>query len=314
MSDGFTLEQLRTFVAVNEAGNFSAAARKLRRAQSAVSTTMANLEAQLGLTLWDRSTRVPTLTDHGRAMLAAAERVLGEADALRRVATSLGDGVEATVSLCVDALFPVPALVDLAVAFAAEYPDVDLRVHTETLSAVSARVLDRRATVGVATPHGDHPTLERRLLSPIRMLTVVSPSHPLARRRGRVETSALAGFVQIVLSERNELGVVDQAVLSPRTWRITDLETKRAMLLAGAGWGNLPEHAVCDDITAKRLVEIHPAAWGEGEHTLHLSIIHRRDMAFGPAHRWLASTLEALCARDAAASRAALAGRPKRKK
>ena len=52
MSDSFTLEHLRTLIAVHEAGNFSAAGRKLKRAQSAVSATMANPEEQLGRTLY----------------------------------------------------------------------------------------------------------------------------------------------------------------------------------------------------------------------------------------------------------------------
>jgi DNA-binding transcriptional LysR family regulator len=108
MSDLFTLEQLRTFVAVHEEGNFSAAARRLKRAQSAVSTTMSNLEEQLGLALWDRTTRIATLTDHGRVLLASALRVLTETDTLQRAVADLVGGLEPMVSLCVDAIFPVP--------------------------------------------------------------------------------------------------------------------------------------------------------------------------------------------------------------
>src|SRR5436190_13098959 len=55
MLDGVTLDQLRTFTAAAEQGSFSAAGRKLRRAQSVVSQTLANLEAQLGVQLFDRS-------------------------------------------------------------------------------------------------------------------------------------------------------------------------------------------------------------------------------------------------------------------
>jgi DNA-binding transcriptional LysR family regulator len=87
-------------------------------------------------------------------------------------------------------------------------------------------------------------------------------------------------------------------VLSLRTWRITDLHTKRAMILGGAGWGNLPEHAVRDELARKKLVIIRPAAWGEDEHTLHLSAIYRRETTFGPAHRWVLENLETLCRRE----------------
>jgi DNA-binding transcriptional LysR family regulator len=58
--------------------------------------------------------------------------------------------------------------------------------------------------------------------------------------------------MQIVLSERSAEGVPDQAVLSPRTWRVADLATKRAMLLQGLGWGNVPEHLVGEGASERR--------------------------------------------------------------
>lgn len=298
MHDPFTLDQLRALLAVAEEGSFSAAGRRLRRVQSAVSTAMANLEEQLGVELWDRSTRVPTLTDRGHAVLAAARRVCAEADALRHLSAGMTAGLEARVSLCVDALFPLTSLVDLCADFAVRFPTVDLRVDTQTLSAVSARVLSGAASIGVASPLGVAPGLVRTPLSAIRMIPVAAAGHPLAAEEGPLQTAALSNHVQIVLSEREDEGVPDQAVLSPRTWRVSDLFTKLALVRAGLGWGNLPEHAIRDDLRTGQLVELHPAAWAEGEHTLVLSIVHRADTPLGPAHTWLAGRLAALCARD----------------
>jgi len=225
---------------------------------------------------------------------AAARRVCAEADALRQVAAGLGQGVEASVSLCVDQLFPVAALVALCEQFAKSFPAVDLRVDTQTMSAVAARVLDGSATLGVASPLGLGPGLERRPLAVIKMIPVVGPRHPLAKVRGKIPTASLASCVQIVLSERSG-GAPDQAVLSPRTWRIADLSTKHALLRAGLGWGNLPEHLARGDLRRGRLKAIRPAAWGEDEYTLRLSAIYRPDAAFGPAHRWVLDHLEQLC-------------------
>jgi DNA-binding transcriptional LysR family regulator len=298
MADPFTLDQLRALLTVAEEGSFSAAARKLRRVQSAVSSAMSNLEAQLDVALWDRSAKVPRLTAQGEAVLAGARRVCAEVDDLRQLAAGLAGGLEASVSLCVDQLFPLAALVELCQDFAREFPTVDLRVDTQTLSAVSARVVDGRATLGVVSPMGLAPGLARHPLARIRMVAVVSPRHPLARRRGRVPTAALRDAVQIVLAERDDAGVADQAVLSPRTWRIADLPTKHAMLVAGLGWGNLPEHAVRDDLARGRLVAIRPADWDADEHTLRLSAVHRADAPFGAAHRWALARLQQLCARD----------------
>src|SRR5262249_17269822 len=142
----FTLDQLRALIAVSEEGSFSAAARKLQRVQSAISTSMANLETQLGIPLWDRSTKIARLTDQGQAVLAAAGKVCTEVDTLRKLAAGMTVGLEASVSLCVDMLFPVAALVDLCKQFRDEFPSVDLRVDTQTMTGVSARVIDGSAT------------------------------------------------------------------------------------------------------------------------------------------------------------------------
>ncbi|HET9931920.1 MAG TPA: LysR family transcriptional regulator [Polyangiaceae bacterium] len=296
MFDPVTLDQLRALVAVAEEGSFSGAARKLQRVQSAISTAMANLEEQLAVPIWDRSTKVPRLTDEGRAVLAAARRVLSEVDSLRRLTTGMASGLEASVSLCVDALFPLGVLVDLCVSFAKEFPTVDLRVDTQVLSAVSARVLEGAATIGVAGEHGLAQGLARKVLAPIRMVPVVGATHPLASVRGPVATAQLSDTVQVVLSERSETGVADQGVLSPRTWRVADLYTKHALLRAGLGWGNLPEHLVSDDLAKGRLVRVQLAEWGDAEQVLLLCAIYRGDATFGPAHRWLLAQLETACA------------------
>jgi DNA-binding transcriptional LysR family regulator len=302
MLDPVTLDQLRAFVTVVEEGSFSAAARKLHRVQSAISTSMANLESQLGIAIWDRSTKIARLTEQGKAVLASARRVLTEVDGLRQVTAAMAMGVEASVSLCVEALFPLTALIDLCTGFAKEFPAVDLRIDTQVLSAVSARVLDGSATLGVVSPLGLVPGLERRALAPIFMVPVVSPRHPLADVKGPITTRRLADAIQIVLSERSDAGlpgVADQAVLSPRSWRVADLHTKHMLLRAGLGWGNLPEHVAHDDLRAKKLVAIRLEPWAEHEHTLQLSAIHRSDATFGPAHRWLLANLPVLCARAA---------------
>src|SRR5271166_920756 len=83
MLDGLSLDQLRTFIAAAEEGSFSAAGRRLGRAQSVVSQTIANLEAQLGLPLFERAGRYPELTEQGRILLADARAVARVTDGLK---------------------------------------------------------------------------------------------------------------------------------------------------------------------------------------------------------------------------------------
>ncbi|AFK56529.1 LysR family transcriptional regulator (plasmid) [Tistrella mobilis KA081020-065] len=110
MLDVLTLDQLRVFVTVAESGSFRAGAARLSRVQSAVSHAIANLEAELGLTLFDRTGHRPVLTAEGQALLSNARDILLRIDALKARARGLGEGVELELSLTVDTLFPIDAV------------------------------------------------------------------------------------------------------------------------------------------------------------------------------------------------------------
>lgn len=301
MLETLTLDQLGMFVTVVEAGSFSAAARKLRRVQSAVSHAVANLEESLGVTLFDRSTRIPLLTDAGRTLLSNAQQVLGATHALRASARSMQQGLEPQVSLVVDAICPVSSVTDLARGFQERWPMVRLELHTETLDAVAARVRDGRCALGVVGPAANTTGLQQRHLTRVRMVPVASSTHPLAKVRGRIPMSTLQPHVQVVLGERGEEHrTPDQGVASSRTWRVVDLHTKHALLRAGLGWGNLPEHLVRADLQRGRLVELRPEAWARDEHLLTLSVVWQPSRWLGPATLWSIQELESLCVRDTA--------------
>lgn len=298
--DGVTLDQLRAFIAVAEEGSFSAAGRKLQRVQSAVSHAMANLEAALGVSLWDRSTKVPTLTAQGKALLAGARRVRAEVLALAGLARGLRGGLEPEVALAVDVLMPVRAVVALCREFAQKFPSVELRLYTETMSAVSALVQDGTCQLGIIGPAARADGLSGEHLVSVRMLPVVAAGHPLARRgpRARLTAEELSQHTHIVLSERGDQRTPDQALLGAPTWRVADLGTKKALLLAGLGWGNLPEHMIEAELTRKKLVRIRPAEWSEDQWLLPLRVVHERGLTPAPAAQWLLTRLPSLCSRE----------------
>src|ERR1700747_488044 len=102
MLDGLTLDQFRTFVAAADEGSFSAAGRRLGRAQSVVSQTLANLEGQLGVRLFDRTGRAPALTEAGRALMPEARAVAAGMDQFKARARGLAGGLEPELSVVVD--------------------------------------------------------------------------------------------------------------------------------------------------------------------------------------------------------------------
>ena len=87
------------------------AAKQLTRAQSAVTYGIQKLEAQFGIPLFDRTTYRPALTEAGRALLPRARRIAEETNAFRDTARSLASGLEAELTIVLDTMFPMPAVV-----------------------------------------------------------------------------------------------------------------------------------------------------------------------------------------------------------
>src|ERR1700754_2286331 len=122
MLDGLTLDQLRTFIAAVDEGSFSAAGRRLRRAQSVVSQTLANLEAQIGVKLFDRSARYPRLTEAGRSLLADARAVADSIDGFKSRARAMSQGLEPELAVAIDVMYPMAAVTRAATHSRKTYP------------------------------------------------------------------------------------------------------------------------------------------------------------------------------------------------
>jgi DNA-binding transcriptional LysR family regulator len=295
MLDGMSMDQLRTFIAAADEGSFSAAGRKLRRAQSVVSATLANLELQVGFALFERTGRYPRLTEAGRALLEQARLAAAGMDAFKAKARTLAEGLEPELAVAVDVMFPMPALTGAVQAFQQEFPGTPLRLYVEALGAVLQPLLAGECRLAVIGTLPDIPAqCASEFLLSVAAVAVVAPGHPLAAMAPPVLRSVLAEHVQLVLADRSPLTAGrDFSVMSARTWRLGDLGAKHAFLRAGLGWGYMPLPMVEEDLLSGRLValelEIQPNVGpGFSMHAVHL-MAHPP----GPAGRWFVNRLKA---------------------
>jgi DNA-binding transcriptional LysR family regulator len=286
MLDGFTLDQLRTFIAAVDEGSFSAAGRKLRRAQSVISQTLANLEAQLGVKLFDRSARYPRLTEQGRSLFADARKVADNVDGFKARARAMKEGLEPELAIAMEVMYPIERLTRAATHHRKTYTHTPLRLYVEALGGVIKPVLDRDCSIGVI---GSLPILPDQLQSEplldLPFATVVSPSYQLPAKRGVISASTIAKHVQLVLSDRTTLTEGrDFGVLSPQTWRLADLGAKHAFLKAGLGWGHMPLHMVKADLDSGALVKIRVEGMPR-DMVMPMRVVFRKDAPPGPAAR-----------------------------
>jgi DNA-binding transcriptional LysR family regulator len=287
-----TLDQIAVFLAIVETGSFTAAARKLGRATSVVSYAIANLETQLGVTLFARGgTRTPQLTQAGQAILSDSRGLAIALDGLLAKARGLTAGLEAEVSLTVDVMWPAKKLVKALEEFQHRYPTVALRLRVEALGAVTRDVLEGTAVFGVSGPlELASDLLVRGPAGSVKLVAVAAPGHPLANLGVPISAALTRDHIQLVLTDRSALTAGrDFGVVSVKSWRLADLGAKHALLLAGLGWGNMPKPMVNDDLKRGRLVVLEIETPTEMAYPFHT--LHRSDKPPGPAASWLMERL-----------------------
>jgi DNA-binding transcriptional LysR family regulator len=297
--DALTLDQIQIFLAIVDEGSFSKAAKRLNRAQSAVTYGIQKLEAQIDMPLFDRTAYRPTLTEAGRTLLLRARRIAEETNAFRDSAKSLASGLEAELTIVLDSMFPMHAVVDALKAFTERFPTVPPRVYVQPLGAATELLLNGTCMIGLLQfIFTDLPVLKRFHLLTVDLIPVVAPHHPLAALDGPIETHVLQRHVQLVLTDRSAMTAGrDYGVLSGQTWRLADLGAKHSMLLAGLGWGNMPAHLVEDDIARGRLKIIRPVAFDARATRLVMGGAYRADQQLGPAGQWMIEYLSAVAER-----------------
>ena len=289
--ESLSIDQMRAALAVEELGSFSGAARRFNRAQSAVSYSITTLENQLGVTLFDRSDGgKPQPTEIGRILLREMETLVRRADEIRKQARNIGKGLEQEIVVTIDSLFPLERLAEVLIQFGRKFPAVGIRINVEAMGAVQQEVLEGTSAFGIIGSLLNLPVgLVGDALQPVIRLPVASREHPLAKgqRNKRLPHRLLLDHVQILQSDRSELTKGrDFSVYAGRTWRVSDLATKRILLCAGVGWGYMPEHCIAKDIEEGILRRL----WVEDlrdHNAVPLVLVRRRDRLLGPATRWL---------------------------
>ncbi len=294
MSEPITFDQLAVFLAIVDTGSFSGAARKLNRAQSAVSYAIANLERLLELELFDRTGRKPVLTEAGVALVEEARAVDAQVDKLLARARQMREGVEPRLALAVDVFFPMPIMLEVLAAFREQYPSVPVHLRTEALGAVAQLVDEGVVQFGISEPLREFPPgIERAPLTPIELVTVCATTHPLAAHEGPLTLAQVRAHTQLVLTDRSPLTAgLDISVAGDDNWRLADLPAKLACLRSGFGWGNMPLHMVANELAAGELVRLHVREWGPAPYPIDMFVIHRAASPPGPAGRWLIQALD----------------------
>ena len=276
------LNDLRYFAAVVSSGGFSKAARELGLPKSRLSRRIAQLEAELGVRLLERSTRRLQVTEVGREVYTQAVAATAAAEAAFEAALRVRSEPQGLVRLSCP-LNLQDAIVRRLPAFLTDHPRLRLQILStnrrvdliEERIDVAVRVRERLDTDG---------ELQMRRIGVSRRIVVASPD--LVRRHGEPSTpEQLASLPLVDANEGGGPSVWRLSASDERQWSVEfdarlaagDLKLLLAATLAGVGAALLPEMECRADLEAGRLVRLLPD-WGAADGVLHIVFTSRRSM------------------------------------
>jgi DNA-binding transcriptional LysR family regulator len=286
-------EALSAFAAAADSGSFSAAARRLGKSQSAISSAIANLEIDLGVILFDRSGRKPLLTEHGRIMLANVNDILAAAERLDRVASELAGGLEARLSVVLSDTYQSDRFEETLSAFERNFPDLQLECLIAENLDVVALIQSGRAQLGLlaAQPRYAADISARPLPELSEIGLYVGIAHPLAAfpANSGVDADMLALHRELRLHayRDTEATEVSEITTTARCWLAPGYLMLLEMAVLGFGWAPLPRWMVVR-FAAARLHELNVAGWPR---RVPVDAIWSRSRPLGKAGSWLRNAL-----------------------
>ncbi len=281
----YSPEALVAFVEAAALGSFSAAARKLRKSQSTISTAISNLEADLGLVLFDREARHPVLTSQGLRVLNQVKDILAASQRLDELAIRLSTHVEPRLTFVLSDIYQPTRHEEILFNFEQRYPDIEF----ECLLAEDEDVIDLlqsgRASIGFIEAQKNYPPDIgfSRMHEQTEMSLYVAQEHPLAAKK-LVTAQQLATSRQLCL---NTYLRTQEYVPQGLIWSAPSYLLLLEMAEQGFGWAMLPRWLV-KRFSQRHLFELSARGWPK---TISVDAIWSITTPPGPAGQWLLDQL-----------------------
>jgi len=244
-----SLKQMRAFVAVAHAGSFTRAAEQLFITQSALSSLIRNLEAELDLRLLDRTTRRLELTEVGKELLQSLEQLLNDLDrmttdlrevsAIRRGRVRIG-----STPLLASTFLPVAIQ-----AFRLKFPEITVRVVDDSSTKLMQALEQGDIDLLVATLGGYHPEIDSAVLLTDVMVLVCPVEHPLTGATEATWNDLQSQSVIALCKGSGLREIMDHTMQSiggaiTPSQEVNHVATAVAMVAAGMGVAVLPSYSV----------------------------------------------------------------------
>lgn len=289
----YNLDQLNMFVIAAKLGSFSACARHLGKVQSAVSQGISNLEIDLNVELFDRSTRKPGLTEEGQHLLTFAEAILQQARELESASRALTKHEETQLTLVIDDGLQVDKLFDILDDFGQQFTATSLHLKTACSSDIINIIMSGEANVGVMlSDFMMNREVDLCYIGNMTFIPVVCSNHPLSSL-SIVQPANLIPIRQLTVLGVNLSKQQHFPAISSRVWSVNNQVSLVQQVERGMGWTYLPRHLALQGINTGRLHAL-PVSFDHKEWSIPVESLTPKGVSLGPAAAWLKQALNTL--------------------
>lgn len=235
-----SFKQIVAFLSVAETENFTAAADALCTTQSAVSNLIKEMERELDLRLFERTTRTVRLTDAGREFLPSAQRVFTEFQSAMAKAKSIAEQRRAQVTVAASPLMASLLLPAAIVEFQAQCPKINIVLRDAPYDQIRRLVLDGEAEVGFGLMPEAEPALTGEILAEGPLNLLFPAGHPLEKVE-QLGWHDIAKYPFIALTSENgtrkmaEQCAAESGVTLKPAYEVSFIWTAISMVDAGLG-------------------------------------------------------------------------------
>ena len=253
------LEQLMIFETAADLGGFSAAARQLNRTVSAVGYSIAQLEEQLDLQLFDRSGYRPELTPQGQALRRDTNIIMRKIQRFEARVNALKKQVTINTKIIISQLFPTKPLASALAEFAKSHPEIQITVQQLPDQIGLQKLQQGQADIVLGELHESYTMqgLDGRQIAASHIKLVVAPHHPLVKMNHEFPLSELDEHQQIILSPHPvDARSYEYDVHVTDIWAVNNVDLMKNLIAAGTGWGYMTEHTIADELANGDLVAL----------------------------------------------------------
>lgn len=284
----YSIDQLQAYVTSCNLGSFSAAAKKLGKAQSVISQHIMNLELDCGFELFDRSGKYPKLTTKGNELLPFAKATLAQFNRFNNKATQLCCEEITQLVFAIDEGIPIEKFSKIFPQLDQKYPLLQIEMLTASSPDIIDLVLTGRATTGIVFCEPNLPTnIDFLCLGAVSFSTYIAKHHPLADSSiAHLDTLKL--YRQLVIRSKNSQFTHLNEAFSPDVWYADNYFTLMEMAEAGFGWCILPDHLV--ENASNKLIKLKNNV-GCLTWDINIDVLQHQQFISEPLHQYVRSLL-----------------------